>query len=443
MKKVCFLIFGLLLTQLVFAQGYESVILTNNNAIQEPNVQKIQAYDSTKVVFLSRDDGGNYSFYYFANGTTTARKIEFSNGEKITDFAILEDYVYFSGNDSSPFIGRFEMSAFLSQRPVEYYYLSQAVQWVSQIVAYKGPSDDTLHVVGLAQDQYNNSVLFELRGYDHNDYNNWRVNYSTNIPETLRDIDFDDKYLVTVGTNGGNTITLRQFYRDTPVTQTGATNAPVTGYNYGNYIHLQHIDNYRYAVVSNIIYSTIYNSQATRIQMFDMQGTPQLLYESDRTIYPDNNVPCMIRETEYSDTDNSLMILMQAKEAGNADEKDFVVYVPLGVAPPTATSVTAIYFYNYYPNYPTINDICMYKPLHYMLIGVEPNNSNIFLFSKDKTFNYAASCNNYSTIKMSGENLNNTIPGPPNPLYNDFQESWITSFESNPVNEVFNVDCSN
>ncbi len=212
MKKVCFLIFNLLLVQLVFSQGFESVILTNNNAIQEPNVQKIQAYDSTKVVFLSRDDGGNYSFYYFANGTTTARKIEFSNGEKITDFAILEDYVYFSGNDSSPFIGRFEMSAFLSQRPVEYYYLSQAVQWVSQIVAYKGPSDDTLHVVGLAQDQYNNSVLFELRGYDHNDYNNWRVNYSTNIPETLRDIDFDDKYLVTVGTNGGNTITLRQFY---------------------------------------------------------------------------------------------------------------------------------------------------------------------------------------------------------------------------------------
>ena len=344
--------------------------------------------------------------------------------------------VYFCSRNVNCRVGRFSFNAFFNSSSVETTLLPTGIDTLSKIKTYKDYTGSIYDHVVMLGEANSYSIILDLNNV--NTYPNWECNVvAVSSPhEKLKDIDFDDNHLVVAGLKS-NSLIMHYFDKWNLSHIYGGYFSNPLGIAYNTEtLFLKHLYDDKYVTVSDVFF--LPNDVYTYCQIFDLSHQNQIVFEYERTLmHPQKNI---IRDIDYSNDDNELLVLMSSGGVGDDKWKDFVVYAPLDQGLPLPAQIKAIYL-SYNNKYPYFNSIRMYKPYNYLLAGVESMHTNMLLFAKDKTQDTPTSCNKYDYIKVSGSDVNvgdsQLGVSPQNP----FAITWGNSLWQTPSSEKLSLDC--
>ena len=196
--------------------------------------QKVKPYQDNILIGLSNIiSTDRYCFSIWENDKDTVYYAYLNSPRTIvSDFAILDNMVYFCGTDYSQgsnqgFIGRFNVDHLLSNGgnlPYEITYIANTAN-LTKIVAYRGFLDPVpIHIAAIGNDGFVSGTPARFVCMD-NKTNNSQFRYSvlrfqtsSSVTEILDDITFDDKYVITAGRmHPQNEFVIRYFLQEDPL----------------------------------------------------------------------------------------------------------------------------------------------------------------------------------------------------------------------------------
>ena len=417
--------------------------------------QKIKPYQDNILIGLSNITGTDrYCFSVWENDKDTVHYAYLNSPRTIvSDFAILDNMVYFCGTDYSQgsnqgFIGRFNINHLLSNGgnfPYEITYIANTVN-LTKIVAYRSFLDPVpIHIAAIGNDGFVSNTPARLVFMDNKtssqfEYSVLGFQAFIGATEILDDITFDDKYVITAGRmHPQNEFVIRYFLQEDPLDSyyyqshykfTLQNNAALnTSYYITEFpVAVATLPNHYIAVASsmtngqnfftmvNVMYVTTTNIQQT-----------QMIPHDDK----DNR----IIEMEYSNAANRLLVLNNSTFTGSTK-----LYATTFLNLSNTTQYSAQT--EYLTTLNEINHLSVFpeKP-KYMIAGVDTTSSSNQLISVRNIQYDGTSC--YDTLNVSISVSVSTLPanaGTITTLQSNVPANWISNSLSVST-DIVNIDC--